>query len=272
MPVISSSYGPGQAGVTSPSSAARGWMESAASCMREPGPRRGWHLPGELPMTVVTGPGWSRPRGGQETLRIGPASATSRSSRPPSLEPAAPLNRPAGTSPPGGTLLHVKDVDRPSPASHLLAQALVSADALLNDEEARAQFLERVQLQSGTTVDVPDRISTVVLGVARKGNPLTSDSLFTFTQVTMVRLVDLLHGRGVDVFIQPIRRGRLAHFPTARPSRGTPTHSSKIRTTSQQGSNGPFGNGANAQVEDLFCTHQRPGGCRKPPDSPPHNA
>jgi uncharacterized protein (TIGR04141 family) len=107
---------------------------------------------------------------------------------------------------PGGSLLHVKDVDRSSPASHLLAQALVSTDALLNDEEARAQFVERVARKGGSSADVPTRISSVVLGLARKGKPLTSDSLFTFTQVTMVRLVDLLQRQRVDVYIHPIQR------------------------------------------------------------------
>ncbi len=107
---------------------------------------------------------------------------------------------------PDGILLHVKDVDRSSPASHLLAQALVSTDALLNDEEARAQFVERIERKGGSAADVPARISSVVLGLARKGKPLTSDNLFTFTQVTMVRLVDVLQRQRVDVFIEPIQR------------------------------------------------------------------
>lgn len=35
---------------------------------------------------------------------------------------------------------------------------------------------------------------------------LQSENLFTFTQVTMVRLVDLLQRQRVDVFIAPIHR------------------------------------------------------------------
>ena len=82
----------------------------------------------------------------------------------------------------------------------------MSTDALLNDEEARAQFEERIDRKGGSAADVPARISSVVLGLARKGKPLTSANLFTFTQVTMVRLVDVLQRQRVDVYIEPIPR------------------------------------------------------------------
>ena len=107
---------------------------------------------------------------------------------------------------PQGTLVHVKDAEKSSLASHLLAQALVSTDALLNDEEVRQNFVDRVVEKGGTAADVPARGASVVLGMARKGKLFTSNTLFTFTQVTVVRLVELLQRQGVDVYIAPIIR------------------------------------------------------------------
>ena len=107
---------------------------------------------------------------------------------------------------PHQVLLHVKDAEKSSLASHLLAQALVSTDALLNDEEVRREFTNRVVEGGGSPADVPTRGGSVVLGMARKGKLFDSDSLFTFTQVTMVRLVELLERQGVNVFIAPIYR------------------------------------------------------------------
>lgn len=107
---------------------------------------------------------------------------------------------------PDGTLVHVKSIESSSLASHLLAQALVSADALLHDEEARTKLRQRVEEQGGDPGHVPNRVHRVVLGIARKGHKLTSSDLFTFTQVTLVRHVTALEGRGVDVFVAPIVR------------------------------------------------------------------
>lgn len=107
---------------------------------------------------------------------------------------------------PDGTLIHVKNLDSSAPASHLLAQALVSADALLYDEDARAKFRAKVVAAGGDPASIPDKVQRVVLGVARKGAPPTADNLFTFTQVTLVRGVAALQARGVDVFVVPIQR------------------------------------------------------------------
>lgn len=106
---------------------------------------------------------------------------------------------------PDGILVHVKSIESSSPASHLLAQALVSADALLYDNQARAAFRERVEAHSRGMMKIPEPVHTVVLGLAHKGRPITCDDLFTFTQVTLVRVAQL-QGRGVDVFVAPITR------------------------------------------------------------------
>ncbi|MER7433966.1 DUF6119 family protein [Pseudonocardia alni] len=105
-----------------------------------------------------------------------------------------------------GTLVHVKNLDGSAAGSHLIGQALVSADALLYDEQARAALRARVIERGGDPDHLPDRVHTVVLGLARTGKKVTADSLFTFTQVTLARGVNQLEGRGVRVLIAPIDR------------------------------------------------------------------
>jgi uncharacterized protein (TIGR04141 family) len=107
---------------------------------------------------------------------------------------------------PDGTLVHVKNLESSAPASHLLSQALVSADALLHDEEARSKFRTVVETAGGEATSIPNPVRTVVLGVARRGRLVSSEHLFTFTQVTLVRQVAALQSRGVDVFVAPILR------------------------------------------------------------------
>ena len=102
-----------------------------------------------------------------------------------------------------GTLIHIKHLTSSAPASHLLAQALVSVEALLHDVEAREELVRRVRNADGDPQAVPVRPSRVVLGVARESK-IAADSLFTFTQVSLVRNVSSLQARGVDVFVSPI--------------------------------------------------------------------
>jgi uncharacterized protein (TIGR04141 family) len=105
-----------------------------------------------------------------------------------------------------GTFIHVKQMDGSAPASHQIAQALVSADALMYDSEARVKLAEKVEANGGDPALIPDRVDRVVLAMARKDAPLTADNLFTFTQVTLMRGVQMLQARGVDVFVAPIER------------------------------------------------------------------
>ncbi len=107
---------------------------------------------------------------------------------------------------PDGSLVHVKNLESSKAASHLLSQALVSADALLHDEEARSKFCTRVETAGGDSTSIPNPVKAVVLGVARRGRLVSSEHLFTFTQVTLVRQVAALQSRGVDVLVAPIFR------------------------------------------------------------------
>lgn len=107
---------------------------------------------------------------------------------------------------PGGELIHVKSIESSAPASHLLAQALVSADALSYDEEAREELRKRVRVSGGNPDQVRAPIRTLVLGIARKDRIITCDDLFTFTQVTLVRAAAQLQGRGLQVYVVPVVR------------------------------------------------------------------
>lgn len=107
---------------------------------------------------------------------------------------------------PNGTPVHVKELSGSAAASHLLAQALVSTESLLLDQDARDQFNGRVR-QAGMNPDqLPPRPEQVILGVARKGKRVRASDLFTFTQVTLVRQAQILGVLGVKVVIAPIPR------------------------------------------------------------------
>lgn len=105
-----------------------------------------------------------------------------------------------------GTLIHVKNIESSSPASHQLAQALVSTDALRYDPQARAVFADKIA-EAGLDINQwPAFPKKVVLAMARKQKPVTAGNLFTFTQVTLVRHSAALEAQGVDVFVAPVKR------------------------------------------------------------------
>jgi uncharacterized protein (TIGR04141 family) len=103
-----------------------------------------------------------------------------------------------------GTMIHVKMLHASDAASHLIAQALVSADALLYDESAVQQLRQKIE-GSGAQLPAARTPKKVVLAMARPGG-VTEDNLFTFTQVTLVRNVQSLQRQGVEVYVAPIDR------------------------------------------------------------------
>lgn len=102
---------------------------------------------------------------------------------------------------------HVKNLDRSSAASHLIAQTLVSTDALRFDEEAREAVRQKIRAAGGP----PDLLSggpqRVLLAIASERSIGPSD-LFTFNKVTLARLDSALAAAGVQIFVAPIRRAR----------------------------------------------------------------
>lgn len=97
---------------------------------------------------------------------------------------------------PDGTLVHVKRTDRSTAASHLLAQALVSADALCNDDQARQKLRTRISDAGGDPSGLAIKPSRVVLAMHRRNKPeLSAQELFTFTKVNLVRQTSSLESR-----------------------------------------------------------------------------
>ncbi|MFI7382322.1 TIGR04141 family sporadically distributed protein [Streptomyces sp. NPDC049813] len=108
---------------------------------------------------------------------------------------------------PDGTLILVKQAESSASFSHLLGQAQVAVDLLLNSFEARAQFIRRVTQDSGGRIKLPDDFTPrrLVLAVRHKsGRTVTPDSLFAFSQITLHQTVRDLAARGVYVEVVPV--------------------------------------------------------------------
>jgi uncharacterized protein (TIGR04141 family) len=107
-----------------------------------------------------------------------------------------------------GTLIHVKKTEKSTAASHLLAQALVSTDALCNDAEAREALRERIIAADRDPDALAIKPKRVILAMHRSsGTGVTAEELFTFTKVNLVRQATALEARGVEV--------RIVSIPTA---------------------------------------------------------
>lgn len=106
---------------------------------------------------------------------------------------------------PDATFIHVKKTEKSSAASHLLAQALVSADAICLDSGARHSLKCKIQSEGGKVEDSLLKPKRVILAMHRQaGKRITADSLFTFTKVNLVRQVKSLEERGVKVYVVDI--------------------------------------------------------------------
>ncbi|MFT4185965.1 MAG: TIGR04141 family sporadically distributed protein [Micrococcaceae bacterium] len=104
-----------------------------------------------------------------------------------------------------GTFVHVKHIASSAPASHLIAQALVSTEILAHDLEAHTKLKEIVEKQGGDLAEYECRPRRIVLVIA-KDKLITADSLFAFTQVNLVRHVNMLASQNVEVYVAPIAR------------------------------------------------------------------
>ena len=105
-----------------------------------------------------------------------------------------------------GTFIHVKHVDSSSPASHLLAQALVSTEVLTYDKTAQQHLATRIEESGADPDDFDLKPTRLVIIIARADRRVDADSLFTFTQVNLSRQVAQLERQQVSVFIAPILR------------------------------------------------------------------
>lgn len=106
----------------------------------------------------------------------------------------------------GGIFVHVKRVDSSAPASHLLAQALISAEIFSYADEAQAA-LQRKIIEAGYSPDDYEcKPKKIVIVMVRDKQALTADSLYTFTQVNLGRHDKALASRGIEVYVVPVVR------------------------------------------------------------------
>lgn len=104
-----------------------------------------------------------------------------------------------------GSFIHVKRIESSDKASHLFAQALVSADALCNDQEAREKLKKKIRELGGDPKTFSNKPNRVVLAVHRRDQKLLeADDLFTFSKVNLIRQVEALESRNVPVRIVTI--------------------------------------------------------------------
>ena len=104
-----------------------------------------------------------------------------------------------------GSFIHVKRIESSDKASHLFAQALVSADALCNDQEARKKLKKNIRELGGAPAKFSNKPKRIVLAVHRRDQKLLeADDLFTFSKVNLIRQVDALESRNVPVRIVTI--------------------------------------------------------------------
>lgn len=102
---------------------------------------------------------------------------------------------------PDGELIHVKKAEKSAPLSHLFAQGLVSTEQLLFDEPARIRVAELArQRKDGYSLPADWQPRHVIFAIGLKRD-LSPKTLFTFTQVVMVRCVDRLRYRQVRVYV-----------------------------------------------------------------------
>lgn len=120
---------------------------------------------------------------------------------------ATPLHARGGIEPcdvfvPPGTLIHVKRGRQSADLSHLLAQGLVSTDALARDESARNAWTKRIADESQGAVKKAE-LNEVVLAIGMR-DPITVDNLFTFTKVNLVKQYDALRYLNVKVRVTTV--------------------------------------------------------------------
>jgi uncharacterized protein (TIGR04141 family) len=107
---------------------------------------------------------------------------------------------------PDGAFIHVKMISRSTGASHLFAQAGVSAQLLLDDATARSRLKEIVEEMGGDPSWVPDRPERAVLIMGNNSRLIDAESLFSFSRMRLARLADECRRQGVELSIFPIRR------------------------------------------------------------------
>jgi uncharacterized protein (TIGR04141 family) len=102
---------------------------------------------------------------------------------------------------PDNELVHVKRASGSAPLSQLFGQGLVSAQSLLFSPDVRRQFATKVaEFGQGRVIDAAFQPKKVVFAILlKKGQPLTPETLFPFSQVTLATTARVLQSHRIDV-------------------------------------------------------------------------
>ncbi|MFF3425168.1 TIGR04141 family sporadically distributed protein [Streptomyces sp. NPDC002602] len=117
---------------------------------------------------------------------------------------------------PDGTLVLVKRASASGPLSHLFQQARVAVELLQESARARSDFTAKVARLSQDQYVLPKDFtpSRIVLAIQlRNRESLTPESLFGFSQITVVQTVKALLARGVTVEVTGIPEGGADPIP-----------------------------------------------------------
>jgi len=120
---------------------------------------------------------------------------------------------------PDDVLVMVKRAKGSDALSHLFSQALVAVQTLRNSPEGRERFAEKVAAaRQGRGLPEDFRPSKVVFAILLKdGTDLTADTLFPFSQVTLVQTARTLEAWGVQVEVVGI--ASILRTPTSTEAR-----------------------------------------------------
>ncbi|MFF4089776.1 DUF6119 family protein [Streptomyces nigra] len=102
---------------------------------------------------------------------------------------------------PNDELIHVKRLDDSVSASHLFNQAIVSAEALRRQADTVTKMREVVTRESGGKRTIPEGFRPRKVILAFGGRRADAKSLFTFSQVTLVRCAQRLAELEVELEI-----------------------------------------------------------------------
>lgn len=88
---------------------------------------------------------------------------------------------------PNGTFIHVKNASSSAPVSHLLSQAYISIDAVRKDPSLRLSLKELLEKQGVDLTNYSLTPSKIIIVIAKEKRAITPESLFTFSQINLVR-------------------------------------------------------------------------------------
>lgn len=107
---------------------------------------------------------------------------------------------------PQGTFVHVKVVSRSTGASHLFAQAGLSAQALIDDGTARDGLRQLVESCGGDPEWLLDRPRQAILVMGNNTRLIGPDTLFSFSRMRLARLRAECNRSGVGLSVHPVLR------------------------------------------------------------------